>query len=108
TALRGGDPSADIAKAGQLRKEITDSQFESYEHWARSWAALTAGSYADARHQGELAAAVTSFFPPLASPLAARAALWAGDADGAISAVEALAGSGYRGAAVELDMATIR
>ncbi|MEP7039972.1 MAG: adenylate/guanylate cyclase domain-containing protein [Chloroflexota bacterium] len=108
TALRGGDASADIAKAAQLRQAITDSQFESYEHWARSWAAFTAGSYADACHEAELAAAVTSYFHPLATPLAARAALWAGDAERAAAAVEALHASGHRGTAVELDMATIR
>ena len=108
TALRGGDASADIATAAQLRQEITDPQFESYEHWARAWAALTAGSHTDARREAELAARTTSYFHPLASPLAARAALWSGDADGARSTLEALVDSGYRGIAVELDMATIR
>jgi class 3 adenylate cyclase len=107
SALRGGDASADIATAAELRQGMTDPQFESYEHLARSWAALTAGSHVAARHEAERAA-TTGYFRPLAMPLAARAALWAGDADGAGAAADALVASGYRGTAMELDVATIR
>ena len=81
TALRGGDPSGDIASAARLRAEITDTQYASYEHWARAWAAFAAGDYAEAQRQAEAAADVTGYFHPLATPLAARAALWAGDLD---------------------------
>ena len=108
TALRGGDAIADIATAARLRQGITDPQYESYEHWARAWAAFASGAYADARREADLASRHTSFFHPLTSPLAARAALWAGDADDALRTLDALSESGYRGAAVELDMATIR
>ncbi len=108
TAARGGDPGADIEAAAGLRQEITDPQFESYEHWARAWAAFAAGEYAEARSEAEVASQHTHYFFPLAMPLAARAALWSGQPDAAQKALDALVGSGYKGAAVELDMATIR
>jgi class 3 adenylate cyclase len=108
TALRGGDSSADIATAAQLRQRMTDSQFESYEHWARAWAAFAVGGYADARAEAERAIQIAGYFYALVAPLAARAALWAGEADGAGATLRALMQSGYRGVAVELDMATIR
>ena len=108
TTLRGGDASADIATATDLRQTITDAQFEAYEHWARAWAAFAAGAYAEARREAGLATADTGYFHAVVTPLAARAALWAGDADGARTALGSLVDSGYRGAAVELDMATIR
>jgi hypothetical protein len=91
-----------------LRQEMTDSQFEAYEHWARAWAALAAGAYADARDEAARATRIAKYFYPVLAPLAARAALWAGDADGAQATLDALMQSGYRGMAVELDMATIR
>ena len=108
TALRGGDPSADIATAAEMRKGLTDSQFEAYEHWARAWAALAAGAYADTRDETERATRIAQYFQPVLAPLAARAALWAGDAHSAQTTLDALMQSGYRGMAVELDMATIR
>ena len=108
TALRGEDPARDIAAGSKLRQEITDVQFESYEHWARAWAAFTSGSYPDARREAEVASQITHFFHPLASPLAARAALWSHDAVGASTTLDALLAAGYKGAAVELDVATIR
>ena len=63
TALRGGDPSADIATAAELRRTITDPQFEAYEHWARAWAALAAGAYADARDEAERAIGNAGLLP---------------------------------------------
>jgi class 3 adenylate cyclase len=108
TALRGGDASADIATATEMRKTVTDSQYEAYEHFGRAWAAFAAGAYADARREAGQATAGAGFFQAFVTPLAARAALWAGDVEGARSILAALVDAGYRGPAVELDMATIR
>ena len=108
TVLRGGDAAVDIATAARLRQEITDPQFESYDHWARAWASFASGAYADARREADLASQITDYFHPLADPLAARSALWSGQADDARATLDALVESGYRGAAVELDIATIR
>lgn len=108
TALRGQDPTGDIEIAAKLRQDITDPQYESYEHWAAAWAAFVAGRYADARREAQIAIQITGYFHPLADPLAARAALWSGQVEDARTTLEALIESGYRGAAVELDMATLR
>jgi class 3 adenylate cyclase len=108
TALRGGDGTADIERAAQLRLEYTEPQYESYEYLARAWAALVAGSHGDARRAAERAATTTSYFYPLAGPVGARAALWEGDADAAGAAADAIIASGYRGTAMELDVATVR
>lgn len=70
--------------------------------------AFTSGSYPDARREAELASEITHYFHPLASPLAARAALWSGQAADARTSLDALVASGYKGAAVELDTATVR
>jgi hypothetical protein len=107
TALRGADPSPDIERATAMRAGITDPQYESYDAWARSWAAFSAGRFAEARTEGLRAARTTSFFHPLAVPLAARAALWGRDAAGAREAMDMLGRTMYRGRALALDKAAI-
>lgn len=107
TALRGGDPSADIERATVMRAGITDPQYESYDAWARAWAAFSAGRFAEARTAGLDAAAKTSYFQPLAVPLAARASLWADDAAGAREALDMLGRTMFRGQALALDKASI-
>jgi class 3 adenylate cyclase len=106
-ALRGEDPSADLAAAEQLLPKLIDPQFTSYRHWARAWAAFTARRLADAQEEAESAARVTNYFTPVTLPIAARAALWAGDATGATSIVAQLAASISRGQAVALDVVTL-
>ena len=107
TALQGGDPSADIDRAASLRAGITDPQYESYETWARAWAAFSAGRFVEARTEGLRAATTTSYFHPLSVPLAARASLWAGDVAGAREAMAVLERTMYRGQALAQDKATI-
>ncbi|MEO6349302.1 MAG: adenylate/guanylate cyclase domain-containing protein [Candidatus Limnocylindrales bacterium] len=107
TAMRGGDPWADIERATAMRAGITDPQYESYDAWARAWAAFSNGQFAEARKEGLRAAATTSYFHPLAVPLAARAALWAGDAAGAREALDLLGQTMFRGQALALDKAAI-
>ncbi|HLA17626.1 MAG TPA: adenylate/guanylate cyclase domain-containing protein [Candidatus Limnocylindrales bacterium] len=108
TSLRGGDATADIDHATTLRAGITDPQYESYEMWARAWSAFSARRFVEARTLGLRAAETTSYFHPLAVPLAARASLWAGDADGARGALAILERTMYRGAALAADKVAIR
>jgi tetratricopeptide (TPR) repeat protein len=108
TALTGGDPSADLAEAERLSAGVEDSQYVSYCHWARAWEAFTAGRLDDASRQATLAADVTDYFVPISLPLAARAALWAGDAPAAAEIVERIGLSVVRGQAIALDFATLR
>ncbi len=108
SAARGADATGDIAIAAQLRTGITDPQFESYDHWARAWSAFALGAFGEARREAEVAVGITEYFQPLASPLAARAALWAGDPAAAAAILDLIAASGYRGAALDLDLKTLR
>jgi class 3 adenylate cyclase len=79
-AGRGQDPTADIEAAAGALEGVTDPQFESYVSYARAAASLVAGDLDAAVRHAEHAARMTDYFQPLAIPLAARAAQWAGDA----------------------------
>ncbi|MEX2546993.1 MAG: adenylate/guanylate cyclase domain-containing protein [Chloroflexota bacterium] len=108
TSMRGGDAAADIDRAAALRAGITDPQYESYENWARAWAAFSAGRFADAQAEALRAAQATNYFHPLVSPLAVRSALWARDLDGARRAMAALEETMFRGPALAQDKAAVR
>jgi class 3 adenylate cyclase len=108
TALRGGDPAADIARAATMVAEVKDLQYDSYLRWARAWAAMAAGRLKEAREEAVLAARSSGFFSPISLPVAARASLWEGDPAGAGAILADLVSSGYRGQAVDLDLATLR
>jgi len=108
TALAGGDPSADLAEAERLGTTMTDPQYASYCHWGRAWEAFAGGRHVDARREGALAADKTNIFDPIALPLAARAALWAGDVADASLVLQRLDASVIRGQAIELDRVTLR
>jgi hypothetical protein len=108
TALGGGDASADLAEAERLLPAMKDTQFTSYHHWGRAWAAFTAERLADAREEAVSAARVTGYFVPITLPLAARAALWAGDVVDANDLVGQIDASLIRGQAIELDRVTLR
>ena len=108
TAVRGADPSPDVDEAERLLPGITDPQFASYVRWARAWASLCVGRFDDAIRHALAAVDATSFFAPLALPVAGRAALWSGDLPAAHEAVRRIEASVYRGQALSLDLATIR
>jgi class 3 adenylate cyclase len=107
TSLRGGDPQTDLELTTASRAGITDPQYESYDAWARAWAAFSAGRFDDARREGLHAAERTSYFYPLTVPLAARAALWATDPTAAREALDGLDRTMFRGQALALDKASI-
>ncbi len=107
TALRGADATADIERATKLRIGITDPQYESYDAWARAWAAFSNGQFAEARKEGLRAAATTSYFNPLSLPLAARAALWEGNTKAARDILDRLNATMFRGQALALDKSAI-
>ena len=108
TALRGGDASDDLAEAERLVTKVQDTQYTSYCHWGRAWAAFAAGRLDEAREEAGSAAQVTPFFVPISLPLAGRAALWAGDAAAAGAVVTRIEASVGRGQAIALDFATLR
>jgi hypothetical protein len=108
TSLVGDDPAEDIAEAERLLPGMRDPQYTSYVHWARAWAAFTSGHLVESREHALAAAQTTNYFVPITYPLAARAALWAGDAAAAAETLTALDQSVMRGEAVGLDRASLR
>jgi len=102
-SLRGHDAGSDIAAAERLAAGSTDPQFGSYVALAWAWASFAAGDLATARERAVEAADRADFFEPLALPLAARAALWAGDAEAASSLVQRLQSIGFAGPALDAD-----
>ena len=109
-SLRGHDSAADSEEAERLRSNagITDPQWQSYEHWARAWAAFAAGDLANARALAVRAIEITDYFTPLTWPLAVRAALWSGDATAARRVIEDPAILGFAGALVDADKVLAR
>jgi class 3 adenylate cyclase/tetratricopeptide (TPR) repeat protein len=107
-AYRGRDTSADIAFSERVRAGVTDPQFESYELFARAATSLASGDLATALEQSERAATITDYFTPLAIPLAARAAVWAGDATAARRLMETPALARFSGPALDADRTRIR
>ena len=108
-ALRGGDPADDLAEAERLLPEfVNDPQYVAYVHWGRAWAALTTDRLDEARVQATSAADAVPYFIPIALPMTARAALWAGDGAEAGAALTRLEGTHVRGEAIALDILTIR
>jgi class 3 adenylate cyclase len=107
TALAGGDPTGDLGAADGLLAAMRDPQYTSYGHWGRAWAALVDGRLQTAREEAVTAADVTGYFVPISLPIAARAALWAGDLSAAAEIAARLDGSVDRGQAIELDRLTL-
>ena len=109
-SLRGEDSAADIADALRLRTEsgITDPQWESYELWARAWAAFAGGDLPAASRLAGQAVDMTNYFAPLVLSLAVRSALWAGDTEAAADVVATFGARGFSGAALEADRAAAK
>jgi tetratricopeptide (TPR) repeat protein len=109
TSLRGGDASADLAEAERLLPTTKDPQYASYCSWARAWQAFVGGRLDDARRESLAAFETTIYFRSITLPIAARAALWSGDAAGATDILAQMeAPGGVRGQAIELDGVTLR
>ena len=107
-ALRGEDPHPDIDEAARLRTTITDPQFESYDLFARAWAALASGDLASARTHAEGASATTDYFRPLAMPLEVRATMWSGDLEAAERVVDRFETAGFWGPVLQVDRIVAR
>jgi len=109
TSLRGDDATSDIVEAERLLPDfLNDPQYPSYVHWARAWAAFTAGRLDEARREATTAADVMGYFVPISLPIAVRAALWDGETTAAGAVMTRLEGSLVRGQAIALDLLTLR
>ena len=107
-ALRGDDPTALLDRVTSMISALTDPQYPAYDAWFRAWAAFSAGRFRDAVEHASRAPKSINFFHPLATPLAARAALWAGDVPRAREEIAALDSTMMRGEALALDKKTVQ
>jgi class 3 adenylate cyclase len=106
-AHRGMDPTEDIEAASGAILGVTDPQYDSYEHLARAAASFAAGKLEAAIEHAERSAAITPTFNPLVIPIAARAALWGGDAPTARRLLELPGLAAFAGRALEADRVRI-
>ena len=102
-AHRGLDTTDDIEAAARRVAGVTDPQYESYILFARATSSLLTGDFSAAIEQAEQSATQTDYFMPLAIPVAARAALWAGDALTARRLIELAALAPYWGPVLDAD-----
>ena len=107
-ALRGIDPTEGIASMDPLIVGLTDRQYDSYRQSAMAWVALAAGRLAEAQAAARGAVETTSYFGPMAWPVASRAALWEGDALAVRDLLDRLVREPSRGSAMSADVQTIR
>ena len=107
-ANRGLDPSAEIAAMEPLVIGLTDAQFASYRWMAVAYTALATGRLSDTVASARAAFETTAYFGAMALPLAARASLWAGEAQAIPPLLDELRGLAARGAALTADILTVR
>lgn len=107
-ALRGVDPTEQLASVEALIVGLSDPQFDSYRQVATAWAALASGRLSEAQVAGRSAAETTGYFAPVAWPLAARAALWDRDVEAGRDLLDKLVRDSYRGSALSADILTVR
>jgi class 3 adenylate cyclase/tetratricopeptide (TPR) repeat protein len=106
-ALRGEDPTALLDRVTRMIASLTDPQFYAYEAWFRAWAAFSTGQFTQAVVLASSAPKSIGFFHPLATPLAARAALWANDVALAREQMVGLDRTMLRGEALSQDKKSI-
>ena len=107
-ALRGEPIDDRLAEVKGLLGDSDDPQMGAGAAMAASFAAIAIGDLHAARTSWQRAASLVATVLPVALPLAARAALWAGDAAAAREDLAALDASGFHGPAIEADRRMIR
>ena len=105
---RGEAIDAELAELERLFVAVADPEGLSSLHAARGHVALAAGRLDQARDESFERGALSPMNAPSAYPMAARAALWMANADGASAALAALDATGAHGPAISLHRQTIR
>jgi class 3 adenylate cyclase/tetratricopeptide (TPR) repeat protein len=106
-ASRGEDVASGIAELEEMAKSESE-QMMGQLFDTQATAALAAGRLADAAAAFRALAGSQASYGPIAHYQAARPALWARDADAALSDLAAIDASGMHGPVVELRRLTIR
>ena len=107
-ALRGETVDDQLTEIRHLVGDSDDPQMRLMALMAEAFAAFGKGDLDPARKAWEQAAALTGSTLAVVLPLAARAALWLGDAVAAREDLAAHEVSGFHGPAIEADRATVR
>jgi hypothetical protein len=105
---RGAPVEEGMAELSRLADASDDPQMRSNGAYIAGVVAFAGGDLLKARKEWERAAAMVVGLVPIARARSARAGLWMGDVTAAIGDLAALDDSGFHGAALEADRATIR
>jgi hypothetical protein len=107
-ALRGEPIKDRLAEVRGLLGDSDDAQLGAGSAMQAAYGAIAIGDLHEARTSWHRAASLVVTVLPVALPLAARAALWAGDAAAASDDLAALDAGGFHGPAIEADRRMIR
>ncbi|MFI5260059.1 MAG: hypothetical protein ACHQ01_10710, partial [Candidatus Limnocylindrales bacterium] len=107
-ACRGEDAATLLKGIEPLLAAVSDQQYGAYRWLSMAWGALASGRLDAARDDARRASETSTIFAATAHPLAARAAIWAGDLGGAEAALGDLDRSLGHGRAIDSDRLTIR
>jgi hypothetical protein len=105
--LRGEPSESRIDDLAEAARTLTDPQVPAILDIGRAWIALAEGRLADAYRWAMQGANFATGYSVTGFPLAARAALWAGDADGVRKASDAFEAIGVHGRAIEAARRTL-
>ena len=100
-SLRGESALAGLDELAAGAEALSDPQVPAILDLGRAWIALADGRLAEANRWAMRGASLATGYSVTGFPLAARAALWAGDADGVRAAVDAFEAIGVHGRAIE-------
>ena len=107
-ACRGVDVSHEIAELEELARSLSDPSQHGVLLIMKGWQELAAGRTREALDRAMRAAETSITVVGVATSLAAHAAAWLGDVDGARRALSALEGTGVHGPAIEASRRTMR
>ena len=100
-SLRGSSALSSLDELAVGSEALSDPQVPAILDLGRAWIALAEGQLGEANRWATRGSSLATGYSVTGYPLAARAALWAGDADGVRSAVDAFEAIGVHGRAIE-------
>jgi class 3 adenylate cyclase/tetratricopeptide (TPR) repeat protein len=106
-ALRGRPYDATLARAAAFAKSSREPTVIGQFHSVRGWIALAEGRFADAHDEASAGVAANPGIALTDLPIAARAALWAGDATQAAEAADKLRAQGSHARAINAGLRAI-
>jgi tetratricopeptide (TPR) repeat protein len=106
-ALSGQPVEASLERAVAFAETSDEPQVKTQLRNAKAWVALAEGRFGDAHAESATTYLINESSAPEDLPLAGRAAIWAGSADDARAAADALRSMGVHGRAVNAGLRTL-